>query len=206
MVGVGLHHSDPGAHHVNVVLLPRHDVVQQVLGLEGGQVEKVVSGLVSVNVESPSYLTGHHLDDQTYPQPQHPVEEVRFSPDKHPEVDEDLLSQCGGGDVELTGGRYEVSEFRGSDWLGDDQLIVRRESDRDLLLSDEEVGEAEGEVLHLLAEQAVTVADNAPLLGNTGRLEQLPDHVTLVLVKHPLIETNLNRSLTTPTLVLREVP
>ena len=90
--------------------------------------------------------------------------------------------------------------------MGDDQLIVRREADRDLLLSDEEVGETEGEVLHLLAEQAVTVADNAPLLGNTGRLEQLPDHVTLVLVKHPLIETNLNRSLTTPTLVLREVP
>ena len=51
---------------------------------------------------------------------------------------------------------------------------MRRETHRHLLLSHQEVGQAEREVVHLLAQQAVAVADNAPLLGDTGGLVELP--------------------------------
>ena len=118
-----------------------------------------------------------YLYDEADPDANHSVEEGGLGPNEDGEVDKDLLGERCGGYVALVSPQYEVPELHGPEGPGDDHLLLVRQPNCHLLLPDDEVCQAEGEVWHLLAQQPTGVAHDAPVLLQAGAVVQLLDQL-----------------------------
>merc|ERR1712126_51836 len=91
-------------------------------------------------------------------------EQIRLGPSEHCQIHEYLLTEHTGGHVLTRGRPDDGGQLRGTQRLGQDDLLIWRQTYRHLFLSDQEVRQTQGYVRDPLGQEPGCVTYYGPVL------------------------------------------